>query len=58
MLDDPTNLREVIHNFQQETGCAIGENLIEKQRNLRKIIPAVLPREAASVDLINIELAL
>ena len=36
----------------------MGENLIEKQKSLRKIVPAIPPREAETAELINIELAL
>jgi len=58
VLDDPSNLSAVIASFQAETGCRVGEHLIEKQRNLRKIVPAVLSTEANTAELINIELAL
>ena len=30
VLDDPNNLRQVIRNFQSETGCQVGEDLIAK----------------------------
>ena len=58
VLDDPNSLAEVIKKFQSETGCQIGEELIAKQRNLRRIVPPLLPREGTTADLINIDLAL
>ena len=69
VLDDPASLQDVIKQFQKETGCHIGTNLIEMQRNLRRIVPAIHtseraqslrtnPAQAAESNLINIELAL
>ena len=59
VLDDPTNLTEVIGKFQEEAGCHVGESLIEKQRNLRRIVPPILSKEAGTAsELINIDLAL
>ena len=60
VLDDPGRLAKVIDHFCRETGVGMHkmESLVEKQRNLRKIVPAVLSREIETAELINIELAL
>ena len=58
VLDDPTNLAAAIASFQEEIGCHVDESCFEKQRNLRKIVPALLARETGTAELINIELAL